>query len=94
MLGTITVRGSFIFLSGKMQISPKLRELFSYIPAAVLPALIVPASYFHQGKLALIFGKERFIILLLSVVVAYFVRNTLFIVCFGLGLLFLVTQVL
>lgn len=90
-IGTIMIRGAFIFLSGKMKISPKLKELFSYIPAAILPTLIIPATFFHQGKVDIFGGKERFLILLASMVAAYFIRNTLFIISFGLALLYVVT---
>lgn len=90
-IGTIMIRGSFIFLSGKMTISNKVKDLFGYIPAAILPTLIVPATFFHLGKVDLLGGKERFLILLVSILVAYFIRNTLFIISFGLILLYLVT---
>lgn len=90
-IGTILIRGSFIAMSGKMKNIEKLRELFSYIPAAIFPAIIVPAAFFHQGKVEWLLHKERFLILMLSFVASYFVRNTLFIISFGLVLLYLVT---
>jgi branched-subunit amino acid transport protein len=88
-IGTICIRGFFIALSGKMNISPKVKELFTYIPAAIFPALIIPATFFHQGTVAWLGGKERFIILIVSGIACYFVRNTLFVICFGLSLLYL-----
>lgn len=91
-VGTILIRGSFIALASKMTVSPKVKELFTFIPAAILPALIVPANYFHQGAVAWIGGKERFVILLAASIVCYFVRNTLFIICLGLTLLYCVTH--
>lgn len=90
--GTIFIRGFFIALSGKMKISPKVKELFTYIPAAIFPALIIPATFFHQGAVEWLGGKERFVILLLSSVACYFYRNTLFVICFGLSLLYLVVN--
>ena len=89
-VGTILIRGSFIFLSGKMKISNKVKDLFGYIPSAILPALIIPATFFHQGTVDLLAGKERFIIMLVSIVAAYFVRNTLLIISLGLILLYLI----
>jgi branched-subunit amino acid transport protein len=89
-VGTISIRGSFIALSGKMKISDKVRDLFTYIPAAILPGLIIPATFFHQGRIEILLGKERFIILMISALFAYFVRNTLAIICLGLTLLYLV----
>lgn len=90
-IGTIAIRGSFIALAGKMVISTRVRELFSYIPAAILPALIIPATFFHQGKVEYLYEKERFFIMIAAVIAAYLIRNTLFIISFGLGLLYLVT---
>lgn len=91
-LGTLSIRGFFIALSGKMKITPKIRELFTFIPSAIFPALIMPATYFHQGSVEMLEGKERFFILLVSGLACYFIRNTLFVVSFGLTLLFCVTQ--
>ena len=87
--GTIIIRGFFIALSGKMIISPKLKELFTFIPAAIFPALIIPTTFLHQGSVDLIYGKERFLILVASAIVCFFVRNTLFVISFGLVLLYL-----
>jgi branched-subunit amino acid transport protein len=92
-LGTIIIRGSFIALSGRMKNSEKLRELFSYIPAAVLPAFIFPATFFHQGVMGSINGKERFLILIASGIVFFFFRSTLLIITLGLSLLFVVTHI-
>lgn len=85
-IGTLVIRGFFISLSGKMKITDKTRELFSFIPAAVLPAFIFPATFFHPDK-------ERFVVLLLSGIIFYFKRSTLLIISVGLVLLYLVTQV-
>lgn len=91
-IGTITIRGFFIALSGKMQISPKLKELFTFIPSAILPGLIIPATFYHQGMVAWLGGKERFVVLIASSLACYFVRSTLFVISLGLILLYLLTQ--
>ncbi len=92
MAGTICIRGSFIAFSGKMTISPDIRKLFTYIPAAILPALIVPATFFYQGRVEWLNGKERFLILTAACIACYFIRNTLFVISFGLVMLYLVTN--
>lgn len=91
-VGTILIRGSFISLSGKISISSDLKELFSYIPAAIFPALIVPATFFHAGHVEWLYGKERFMVLLAAALAGYFYRNTLFVITFGLVLLYLVSN--
>lgn len=91
-VGTIIIRGCFIALSGKMNISARVKDLFTYIPAAILPALVVPSAFFHRGNVDWLAGKERFIVLLIAAIACYFYRNTLFVICFGLALLYLVSQ--
>lgn len=90
-VGTLFIRGFFIALSSKMKVSPQLKDLFTYIPAAIFPALVIPATFFNKGSVAWLYGKERFIILLLCGVVCYFYRSTLFVISLGLILLYLVS---
>ncbi len=90
--GTILIRGSFIFLSGKMTISPKVKQLFTYIPAAIIPALVIPTTFFHSGNIDFLYGKERLLILLSAVTVSFFIRSTLFTISFGLAALYLLTS--
>ena len=89
--GTLLIRGSFIAFSGKLKHTGELREFFSFIPAAVLPAFIMPAIYFHSGSVDWLGGKERLIVLLVSGVVFFFVRSTLLIISVGLVLLYLLS---
>ncbi len=90
--GTIFIRCFFIALSGKMNISSRVRELFTFIPAAIFPALIMPATFFHKGSVEMLLGKERFIILIISAIICFFVRNTLFIIVLGLAILYAMTR--
>ncbi len=90
IIGTVSIRGFFIAFSKRMTISNKMRELFTFIPAAILPAIFVPATFFHQGHVDALFNKERFLVMLVCLVATYFYRHTLFCVALGLGLLFLI----
>lgn len=92
-VGTLIIRASIIGISGKILISNRTKELFSYIPAAILPAFITPAVFFHQGKLSWIFGKERFLVMILATLVCYYSRSTLLTIGFGLVSLYIITQV-
>ncbi|MGZ5278497.1 MAG: AzlD domain-containing protein, partial [Pseudobdellovibrionaceae bacterium] len=58
-LGTIGIRVSLIAASAKIKISDRTKEIFSYIPAAILPAFIAPAVFFHEGHVTWLAGKER-----------------------------------
>jgi branched-subunit amino acid transport protein len=91
-IGTFAIRESFILISGKMKHTVKLKEFFSFIPAAILPAFIFPAVFFHQGTVDWLAGKERLIVLILSGAAYYFFRSTLFIISTGLLLLYLLTS--
>lgn len=90
-VGTITIRGSIIAISTKVKISDRTKELFSYIPAAILPAFIAPAVFFHQGSVSWVLGKERLLILVLATVVCYLSRSTFATICFGLVALYLIS---
>lgn len=92
-VGTIFIRGFFIALSSKMSISTKVKDLFTFIPAAIFPALIVPATFFHKGSVELLFNHERFVILIASAIFCFFVRNTFAVISFGLALLYLFSAI-
>lgn len=91
-LGTMLIRFSVIAVSGKVTISERLKVIFSFIPAAVLPAIIAPMVFFHEGSVNWALGKERLLILILATVVCYKTKSMLATVGFGLVILFLVTQ--
>lgn len=92
-IGTISIRGCFIFLSSKISISPRTREIFTYIPAAILPALLMPMVFFHKGNNEILQGKERFIVLIFAIFICIKTKNMLLTVFFGLGLLFLINHI-
>ncbi len=92
--GTIAIRGSLIALANRIQINERTKQLFSFIPAAILPAFIAPAVFFHDGKVPWLFEKERLAILILATAFCYFVRNTFLTIAFGLTLLYFVTNVI
>jgi branched-subunit amino acid transport protein len=87
-VGTFAIRASIIAVSSKVKISDWYKEIFSYIPAAILPAFIAPAVFFHEGHIEYLYGKERFLVLVLATVVCFVWRSTLATIGFGLALLF------
>lgn len=91
-VGTFLIRSSLIAVSHRVNISPALRELFTYIPAAVFPALVVPAVWYHQGQVSWLMGKERLLVLILATLVSLRFRSMLGTIVFGLGLLYLLTH--
>lgn len=87
-IGTIAIRFSFIAFSSRLKISDRLKDIFSFIPSAILPALIAPGVFFHKGSVAIVQGKERFVILILATIVCYLTRSTLATIAFGLVALY------
>ncbi len=91
-VGTLAIRFSIIAVSSRVVVSERTKEIFSFIPAAILPALITPMVFFHKGHVAWAFEKERTIVLILAAVVFYFSRSTLITIAFGMIALFLITH--
>lgn len=91
-LGTISIRFSLIAVSSKVKISDRAKEIFSFIPAAILPAFIAPAVFFHEGHVAWLAGRERLVVMILATVVSFFTRSTLATIVFGLLALYFSTQ--
>lgn len=87
-IGTFLIRCSFIFLGNRVQIPPVVRELFTYIPAAVLPALAIPMVFFHQGVVASIQGRERLMAFIIATIICLFSRNVLVTIISGLCILY------
>lgn len=90
-LGTIAIRYSLIGISGRVEISPKVRELFSYIPAAILPAFVAPSAFLHVGHVEWLSGHERAVVLIAAGVLCYFTRSTLLTIVFGLAALYVLS---
>lgn len=91
-IGTFAIRFSLIAISGRMKISDRTKEIFSYIPAAILPAFIAPAVFFHQGQVSWAFNKERLLVLIFAAIVSYYSRSNLATIGFGLVVLYFMTQ--
>lgn len=92
MMGTFAIRVSMIAISSKIAISERTKEIFSFIPAAILPTFIVPAAFFHHGKVSSLANKERLLVLFIVTVLFLWTRSTLATICVGLSVLYLLTQ--
>lgn len=93
-VGTLLIRFSIIAVSDRFEITERLREVFSYIPAAIIPAIVVPMVFFHKGSVEWLAGKERLFVVVLAAVVCWFTRNMLATIIFGLLALYLLTHVI
>lgn len=91
---TFSIRGSIIFFSSRFTINERSKELFSFIPAALLPALVSPLVFFHKGQWDLILGKERSLVLVASIFFWLYSRSMLATILFGLASLYLIYQLI
>lgn len=92
IVGTICIRGSVIAMSSKLTINDRLRELFSYFPAAIFPAFILPSAFYHQGQSELFAGKERLVILIFALAISLWMRSTTVTIVTGLVALYFLAQ--
>ncbi len=92
-LGTLSIRFSFIALSSKMKINKDLEKIFSFIPAAILPALFTPMVFFHKGTVDQVLGMERMVILIFAIIVSYKTKSMVATILFGLLSLYAITQI-
>lgn len=86
--GTFLIRASFIYLSSRVSIPKKYRDIFSLIPAAIFPALIVPMAFFHEGSNEALYNKERFVVLIISTAICFKIKNILLTILSGLFVLY------
>lgn len=93
-IGTLFIRCSFIFLGNKVRISNFTREIFTYIPAAVLPALAVPMVYYHEGFVEVLQNKERLVAFVFGLFICLLSRNILITIVSGLVSLYLLRLIL
>ncbi|WP_127716275.1 AzlD domain-containing protein [Halobacteriovorax sp. HLS] len=88
-VGTLIIRSSVILLSNKFTFSDRAKEIFSFIPAAVIPAIIMPMVFFHKGEVDVLLGKERMLVLTFSAIICYLTKSMLITILFGLICLYL-----
>jgi len=88
-IGTFLIRASMIYLSNKFTISDRLKEIFTFIPAAILPALVAPMVFFHPGESTFLMYKERVFALIIALVFAFKYRSILVTILCGLASLYL-----
>lgn len=86
--GTFLIRSSVIYMSGRITISDRLKEIFTFIPCAILPALVAPMVFFSKGEVQTLMYKERVVALLVAVFIAYKSKNILVTIIVGLAVLY------
>ncbi|NEP84157.1 MAG: AzlD domain-containing protein [Okeania sp. SIO3B3] len=86
-LGTFAIRASFIFLAGRVEMPLWFKRGLRFVPAAVLPALVMPALAYQQGELALSVSNERLVAGLMAALIAWYTKNVLLTISVGMAIL-------
>jgi branched-subunit amino acid transport protein len=87
--GTLCLRGSFIWLLGRIKQSEAFVRGLRFIPVAVLPAIVVPSVFLHQGDVAWLQGYERGLAWCMALIVAFLTRSMLATIGAGMAALHL-----
>ncbi len=86
---TYLIRLSFIALFGRVNISPWLERSLSYVPPAVLSAIIFPELLLSSGKINLSFDNTRLVAGVIAAFVAWRTRNALLTIVVGMAILWI-----
>ena len=92
-LGTFSLRLSFIYLFGKIEMPDWLRRALRFVPASVLAALVFPALTYPAGTLDLTLGNVRLLAGIGGALVAWRTKNVLLTIAVGM-ILFWILQAL
>lgn len=94
-VGVYALRLSFIHLHGVVEsFPPRLERALTFIPAAILAALITPALFPLDGSLAGIIFNARALAGALAVATAWRTGNMIATIAVGMGVLWTVTFLL
>ena len=87
-VGTLIIRYSFILIMDKVTLPDLVHRMLGFIPASVLPALIVPAVFLQKtGDTMIWAGWERTVAGLAAVAIAWKTRNILATIAAGMAVL-------
>jgi branched-subunit amino acid transport protein len=90
---TFLTRLSFIVLSNKIKLHPKVQGAFRYIPIAVLSAIIFPELFqFHDANIILAF--PRIIAGLFAILIAARTRNIILTITGGMLILYIMQYII
>jgi branched-subunit amino acid transport protein len=93
-LVTYVLRFSMIALAGRVELPPLVQRGLSYVPPAVLSAIILPELLYPDGAFTLTFANTRLIAGVLATLVAWRTRNVLLTIAAGMAVFWLLGAVL
>ncbi len=87
---TFGLRYSFIAMGGAIKPPPLIQRALSYVPPAILSALVWPAVALRNGHLSLSLDNDFLVATLIAAVAAWRTRNILLTLLVGMGALWLI----
>lgn len=81
---TFGMRFSLIFLFGRFEVPDMMRRALHYVPPAVLSAIIFPELLYPSGTFDLSFGNTRLLAGIITILVAWYTKNTLITILAGM----------
>ena len=82
---TYLTRFSMIALIKKEMFNDRIREILSYVPSAIFPAIIFPAIFINDSGLFLIEDNPKIIAALIAMIIGIFSRSILATIFSGLA---------
>ena len=82
---TYLTRFSMIALIKKEMFNDRIREILSYVPSAIFPAIIFPAIFINDSGLFQIEDNPKIIAALIAMIIGIFSRSILAIIFSGLA---------
>ena len=82
---TYLTRFSMIALIKKEMFNDRIREVLSYVPSAIFPAIIFPAIFLDNSGLILTEGNPKIIAAIIATIIGIFSRSILATIFSGLA---------
>ena len=82
---TFLTRFSMIALLKKEMFNDRIREVLSYVPSAIFPAIIFPAIFLDNSGTILLEDNPKILAAIIATVVGIFTRNILATIFSGLA---------
>ena len=86
---TFLLRASFIVFADPQRFPKRFRQALTFVPPAVLAAIVLPGLLIHEGALDLTGGNPRWIAGVIAIVVGARTRNALAAIASGMVALWL-----
>jgi branched-subunit amino acid transport protein len=88
-LVTFLIRYPIIGLSGRIKLAPQFLQLLSYVPPAVLTAIVVPAVLMPTGDQILVgYTNARLVGAIAAILVGFWRKNLLLTIGVGMAVFF------